>query len=224
MLSAKLIRQSKKSLLSHVGAGLFLILTACVAMPSIASAQEKKGRVITLEDAKRIAARKSISVRMAENDVEAQSASVTAEWGDFAPNLNLSLSPSQTYGTSFGQATGELNRQQVRRVSGRARAELTLFNGFANFASLDAAQHGLSATGRALSRTRRDVVFETTRRFLNFLKNREQVTVQRENLEARKKQLRKIEGLEEVGRKPISDIYQQQANVAEAERALLEAW
>jgi outer membrane protein len=221
MHGAAFIRQNRKTLTSRVAASLFLLLAICLATPPGASGQGS--RTITLKEAKRIASQKNVSVRKAENDVEAQSASATAEWGDFLPNLNLRLSPTQTYGTVFDQATGELSQQQLRRASGRAQAELTLFNGFADFASLRKAKRTLGAEEHALRRTRQDIVFEAVKRFLSVLKNREQVTVQQKNVESRRKQLQKIKEMRKAGSKPASDVYQQQATVAEAERALLQA-
>jgi len=59
--------------------------------------------------------------------------------------------------------------------------------------------------------------------YLNLLERREQILIQQENLESQRQQLVQIEEFTNVGSRPISDLYQQQAATANAELTLINA-
>jgi Outer membrane protein len=59
--------------------------------------------------------------------------------------------------------------------------------------------------------------------YISLIESREIIRVRREELEARQQQLRQIEEFVDAGSRPVSDRYQEEANVAEAEQQLLQA-
>src|SRR5690606_28602094 len=89
--------------------------------------------------------------------------------------------------------------------------------------SLERARHERDASEYSYDRARQDVVFDVVDRFLLYVNAREQVGIQQENLESQRQQLQQIEEFVNVGSRPISDLYQQQALTAQAELGVLNA-
>lgn len=198
-------------------------LVVCLAflLPLRAAAQD--ARTITINDAIDIALERNVTLRQVSNNLDAQSAQVLAERGDFLPNLSLSLTPVQRYGTTFDQTAGTFTNEQTQSFSGNVRTNLNLFNGFADVASLNQAQQTLEQRSQTVERARQTVVFDVVSTFLDVISNREQIRIREENLESQEQQLEQIREFTRVGSRPISDLYQQEAAVAQAEFQLLEA-
>jgi outer membrane protein len=74
-----------------------------------------------------------------------------------------------------------------------------------------------------LERARQTVVFQVLTGYLGMIEAQEQVRVHEENLSAQEEQERQVQALVDGGARPISDLYQQQANVASARLTLVEA-
>lgn len=198
-----------------------LLLCVLCMLPSRAFAQE--ARTISIDEAVDIALERNVTLRQASNNLDAQSAQVLAERGDFLPDLGVSLTPVQRYGTTFDQTAGAFTSEQTQSFSGTVRTNLNLFNGFADVASLNQAQNTLEQRSQTVERTRQTVVFDVVSTFLDVISNREQIRIREENLESQQQQLDQIREFTRVGSRPISDLYQQEAAVAQAEFQLLQA-
>lgn len=198
-----------------------LVLAATAFNFGTAYAQEV--RTITVEEAVRIALDRNVTLRQASNNLEAQSAQVQAERGDFLPSLDARLGPGQSYGTSFDQTTGGFTTEATQSLFGQVQSSITVFSGYANVATLNQARHTLDSRDYTLERTRQAVVFNVISNYLDVIANREQINIRQENLESQEQQLEQIREFTRVGARPISDLYQQEANTAQAEFQLLEA-
>ena len=194
-------------------------------------AHAQQARPTSTVDTVRIGFDRAISTALSQNtDLKRAQATlrqsqtqVQAEWIDFAPDLNLSLGATRSFGRNFSQLEGDVITRTTDQVGGNASSSITLFNGFENTASLNQAQSQAEADDLSLQRTRREVVFTVMNQYIALIESREIVRVRREELEARRQQLRQIEEFVDAGSRPVSDLYQEQANVAEAEQNLLQA-
>lgn len=198
-------------------AGLFL--TGALAL----TAQAQQARQITFDEAVRIALERNVTLKQTENNLEAQAAQVTAERGDFLPNLNFFLQPTQTYGSTFDQNTLGFISETTQSVSGSFSSSLNLFNGFADVASYRQAERVFDQRDYTYDRARQTVVFDVASTFLEVISNREQIGIREESLASQQQQLEQIEEFVNVGSRPVSDLYQQQAAVAQEEFQILEA-
>ena len=178
---------------------------------------------LTFDDAIRTALDQNTDLKRAQNSVRESETQVRSEWMDFTPDLSLSTDVTRRVGRNFSQVTGTFTTRSTDFVNMGARSSITLFNGYENVASLNQSQHQAQADQLNLQRTRREVVFTVMDRYIAMLESRELVRVRREELEARRQQLRQIEEFVDAGSRPVSDLYQEQANVAEAEQRLLQA-
>ncbi|MFB6248193.1 MAG: TolC family protein [Salinibacter sp.] len=214
-----------------VGAGLGLLLAVLIGPVSDSRAQPQQAPTpsvtdttqLTFDEAVRIALDQNTDVKRAQASVREASAQVQAEWMDFAPDLSLSSSTGYDFGRGFSQVEGEVVTQSRNSFNVSARSGITLFNGFENTASLRQANNQARASELSLDRTRREVAFTVMDQFIALLESREQVRVRREQLQALRQQLEQTQEFVDSGASPVSDLYRQQADVAEAEQQLLQA-
>lgn len=178
---------------------------------------------IVFDDAIRIALDQNTDLKRAQSDVNLTNTQVQAERMDFVPDLNLSSGVDRNFGRTFSQEQVGFINESTDNLDMNARSSVTLFNGFENVASLREAGAQAEASELDYQQTQRDVVFEVMNRFITIVENREILRVREEELETRRQQLRQIEEFVDAGSRPVSDLYQEQANVAEAEQQVLQA-
>ena len=79
-----------------------------------------------------------------------------------------------------------------------------------------------SASGNH-DRFKLDVIFLTLQRYVNTLISKEFINVEKENLEAQTLLLEKIDDFFKAGKKPITDLYQQKADISRSKLNLMDA-
>ena len=205
---------------------LSLLLFGLLALP--VSAQdgvpgEPDVRQVTFNEAVRIALEQNVVLRQSANNVEAQSIGVSESRAAFLPNLFLNTQSSQNYGRSIDPTTNDFSSEIYESFTTSASSGINVFNGFRDVARLRQNNLQLDAADTQYERQQQEVVFEVMSRYLDLLTRQEQVGIQEEALAAQEQQLEQIEELVRVGVQPISDQYQQQAQVASTELALLNA-
>ncbi len=197
---------------------LLCLLLVLAAAPLAAQPQE-----ITFDEALRIGLERNTALRQATNTAEARALDVGRNRAEFLPDLSASVRPTQRYGLAFNQTTGELNQETSESLDASVSANLNLFNGFRDQASLAQARIQSEAGELSLGRSRQDVLFNVANQFLQVLLNRELVGIQEENLAADRAQQEQIEQLVAGGVRARADVLQQEAQVAERELSLLRA-
>jgi outer membrane protein len=198
----------------------FMMLIATFAMSGSALAQGT--RTITFEEAVRIALNQNVSLQQVENTVELESRDVFQQRMNFLPDLSFFTSGSRGSGFTQDQAGNNIAFTN-QSVSGTISTQVNLFRGFADVASLERARYERDASEYSYDRARQDVVFDVVNSFLLYVNAREQVGIRTEDLESQRQQLAQIEEFVNVGSRPISDLYQQQALTAQAELQVLNA-
>lgn len=179
--------------------------------------------VISFDEAIRTALEQNTDLKRAQASAREATTQVRGEWMDFVPDLNVSGSVSRNFGRNFSQEQIGFITESTDYMNMNARSSVTLFNGFENTASLQEAHDRSEAAELDLQRTRREVVFTVMERYISLVESREIARVREEELEARQQQLRQIEEFVEAGSRPVSDLYQEEANLADAEQQLLQA-
>ncbi|HET6567443.1 MAG TPA: TolC family protein, partial [Rhodothermales bacterium] len=178
---------------------------------------------ITFDEAVRIALEQNISLQQAENQSELSSINVSRARMNFFPDLSFSTSTNQNYGRNFSQGEGRIISQSTQSLSLGASAGINIFNGFNDVATLQQARLNREAGELDVDRARQTVVFNVISDYLTLIADREQIKVREQNLASVQRQLEQIQEFTRVGARPISDLYQQQAAVANAELQLLQA-
>ncbi len=189
----------------------------------MAQSTSAPAETIDLTGALRLALERNLNLKQSANDVNLSHATVAQERANFLPNLNLSVGPSLRFGRAFDQSTASLTDQRSEGLSFNASSNITLFNGFTNIASLREAQLNEAATKNNFDRTRQGILYQTTSQYLQVFLNGELIRVEDENMEAQRQQLASIEAQYEAGNRPIADVLQQRAAIAQTEQRLIAA-
>ena len=203
---------------------LTLTLACCLGAVGSAQAQEAPApQEITFDEALRIGLERNTTLRQATNAAEASALNVSQARATFLPDLSASVTPTRNYGLSFDQTTGQLEQETTESLNAGLSANLNLFNGFRDQATLVRSRYQREASEFSLERARQNVLFEVANQFLQVLLNKELVLIQEENLAADSSQLNVINQLVEGGVRARADALQQEAQVAQRELTLLEA-
>lgn len=220
------------SLRTRSGAGsLLLALLVLLFLPYRQAAAQQSGtqpaeapvRVIGLEEALNLALARNLSLQQSANDVALSGTALNQQRAAFLPDLRLSATPSVRFGRGFDQTTGTLSDQRNEGLNLNASSSLNLFNGFGDVASLKEARLSLKATENNLERSREEVLYQTTAQYLQVFLAEALIRVEEENLAAQQQQLASIEAAYEAGNRPIADVLQQRAAIAQSEQRLIAA-
>jgi len=205
---------------AHRSVWLLAVLALTLA-PEFAQAQQ--ARRITFNEAIQIALQQNYALKVSANAVEQQSINVSRQWWNFWPNLNFSAGFSQNRGRAFIQDLGQIFTATTNGFNSSFSANVNVFNGFADVASLQQARYQRDARDLDFERQRQSVVFNVMSQYLDLIARREEVLIQEENLAAQQQLLTQIEEFVRVSIRPMSDLFQQQASTANAEATLLNA-
>lgn len=194
-----------------VGLLAFVTLTASAQVP-----QE-----ITFQDAVRIALDQNIQLRQSTNQLRLSEIDVRFARAAYLPSFNVNTGGGTNFGLSFDTNVGELRTTANSRFNVSAGTSLTLFDGFQRQSNLRQSRLTVTANDLSLDRQRQQVVFDVATQFLEYIVQSELIAVQQENLAAAQQRLAQIEEFVRVGTRPVSELYQQQAEVESAELAIL---
>ena len=198
------------------------VLLVCLLTLGVggAAAQEKN---LTLDQAIAIALQNNQDLKQVSNQVQVSRISLTQKKTNFFPDLRLSSSLSRQYFKTLDTGSNDYEGENSGNLNFNASSTLNLFNGFYDTASLQQSQLQLEAAQGSFSRSRQAIVFETMQRYIQAVLAKEFVKVEKENLAAQELQLELIEDFYNAGRRPVTDLYQQKAEISRSQFQLLQA-
>lgn len=206
----------------------FIVLTVLIPAlffsTAVSGAVPEKAR-LTLSECIEIALTNASSVKKAENAVRLEGSDLLKSYGQFLPKLSVSadytpLSLNRTYSDP---SIRSIEKTRTERVDLSVTTSLNLFNGFQDYASLQAAIQRKKAAGLSLSRARQIIVYDITQTYFQVLLNRELLKIANENLSSSRDQLQLTKRQYEIGIKPVTDYYQQQAETSNSELTAIKA-
>jgi len=178
-------------------------------------------RVITFQEAIRIALDQNSALKQTENAAALDQVDVTAARQQFLPDLQLAVRGSETYGRNFDSNEGRVVDQTTTNATIGLSSGVVLFDGFGNTATLKAAEFNRDAGTLDVQRARETIAFTVATNYLALISQQEQLQVQRENLYAQAALEQQIQTYVDAGARTIADLYQQQANAASAKLAVV---
>lgn len=213
------------------------------ATPAAAAAAPARDLpLLSIDDCVRIALESSPSLAISDERRHAASQDVTAAYGAFLPDINLSRSWQKSERTDFdvqqyetGQAlfysydsAGDSTLWFMQTLSPLGLADetintkykdwagsatLNLFNGFAKFSSLGSAKHQLAAAVATRDYTRELVVQDVVMAYYNLLRAEELLKVAFETRDQAAKELERTETYFRLGSAAKSDVLQQRVRL-----------
>jgi outer membrane protein len=193
-----------------------LTLLLCIFATS-QNAIAQTNNQITLEQAIEIALENNIQLQQAENLMGIQDANVRSAQADFLPNLNVGISGSRSTGRQFNPEVAAIRETTQKGLSGQISSNVVVFDGLRNIYTLRAAQNNRLTAEENIQRQRENVIFNTATSFLTVILDEELLSVAQENLETSRKQLELVKAQVEVGMRPMVELYNQEATVADNE-------
>lgn len=200
---------------TSIGAGMVALLG--LFAPADGRAQNAPARqVITYEDALRLAQQRNLALRQAENGVASDAVSVRQARSQLLPDVRFTTQGSQSYGRNFNQNDGAIVNTSAQTMNAGLSSSLTLFDGLKNVSNIRAAQANQSASEQSAGRVRQTAVFTVASNFVAIVTQQELLRVREEALTAAVEQESLVKAFVDAGKRPISDLYTQQATVASA--------
>ncbi len=195
----------------------FMVLLTVLLFPIKVSASPG-GEALTLKQAVTLALEHNQDLRTAGDKVESSRVTHDQDRWDYYPDLTARA------GADVGRNTRSTpDDSTYKSLSAAISSTLNLFKGYEDQASREKSRYTLESEKERYERTRQTVIYNTVTAYLEAVLKKERIRVAEENLADNLKQLEQIEAFYKAGRRPVTDVYQQQAEAANARLILLSA-
>ncbi|MFN8670370.1 MAG: TolC family protein [Gemmatimonadaceae bacterium] len=196
-------------------------LTTVTTVGAATSAAPRQ--VITYEEALRLAQQRNVALRQSENAAASDAVSVRQARSQLLPDLRFTTQGGQSYGRNFNQNDGAIVNTTTQTMNAGLSSSLTLFDGQKNLSNIRATQASQAASEQTVVRARQTAVFSVASNYVALVTQQEQLRVREEALAAQQDQEALVKAYVDAGKRPISDLYTQQAAVASARLDLTNA-
>ncbi|MFA6809948.1 MAG: TolC family protein [Desulfoplanes sp.] len=194
----------------------FIGLLIYGAFPGVAMALESGE--LGMAQAVQLAVEHSQDLKAAHKSVRYSSLSMEKEKNDYLPQVTGTLDNRVT--SNYGDSRAE--RDAYSSNVGVA-ISLNLFKGFADEASLESARQELSSSAYTALRQEQQVIFDTASAYLNVVKQSKAIDIATQNLVYNRQKEKQIKAFYDAGKIPVTDLYQQRAETADATSELITA-
>lgn len=182
------------------------------------SAQSKKW---TLEECVDYAIKNNISIKQSELDLKTTDVDKLEAIGGFLPTLNGNANYSMNTGASINPVTNQFQNETFKSMSASANSGIMLFNGLANWKTLQRAKLSKIANSYRLDKMKDDIALSIANSYLQILFNKEQLKVQKNQNLITKENIKRTQELIQAGSLPAGDIYELQATDASQEQQIV---
>ena len=185
-------------------------------------AQSTDIRIITIDDAIAIALENNYALKQAKNELDLADDLIFSEKADFLPSVSASMNGSRTTGQQFifdrfSEGFDPFVDISSQSISGGMNASINLFTGFTNILTLKSSQSNKESREQQYERAKELVIFNTATRYLQVLLDKELLAIAKQNLETSTTQLKQVQAQVELGARPMVDLFNQEAQVANDE-------
>jgi len=175
----------------------------------------------TLQECVEYALQNNISIKQTELDNQLSEIDKKDAFGNFLPSINGSASHSWNIGLNQNITTGLLENQTVQFTSVGLNAGIDIYKGLQNVNRLKRARLSMIASQYQLTKMRDDVSLNVANAFLQILFNKENLKVQKEQLQNNEKQIERTTELVNAGSVPRGDLLDMKATVASSQQAVI---
>jgi outer membrane protein len=184
--------------------------------------------IIDLNEAVRIGVQNNVNVEAIESSLDIQGFTTESVQGDLFPSLTFTGGWTRNHTFSKGGvifqngvpiAIGDQNTTSDN-FNLRLNSQLTLFNGFSNFRSVDLNESNYRKLTLDLEYAKREVALNVNFYYFDALKKEQAVLINRDNLADSQAQLERIRAFMDAGRSTLADVYRQEVQVAQNELTL----
>lgn len=196
------------------------VLLIILAIAGSLSAQEIQ---VSLKEAIEHAYKNDPNINKLENTIELQESNLRANYGNLFPDLKFSTGWTRSntvinnsYINQNGIPIPESN-ETSNNFSLSLRSDVTIFDGMTNFDKIDLAKQTKTQYQIQLRQLKQDIAVKIISSYITVLKNQQIVIINEATLADSRAQLERIKIFVEVGKRTLSDVYQQDVVVAQNE-------
>ncbi|MCX7832689.1 MAG: TolC family protein [Ignavibacteria bacterium] len=181
--------------------------------------------LIELNTAVKTAMKNNPDIKLLESNLEIQKLNIQNRKGELYPTLSLSSGWSRNNTFSKGGVIiqngipifiGDQSRWENNFFAGLS-SQVILYNGFANYESVELERQNEASIKINLEKIKYDLVINVYTKYFDVLKKEQIVRINEDNLVNAQNQLGKIKEYVKIGVKRESEIYKQDAQVAQYE-------
>ena len=176
----------------------------------------------TLEECIRYAIDNNVSLKQREQDEESRKIEMQASRTAWIPDLNTYFGQNMDFGRSTSREGVIVDRNSSSSSFG-AQLSMPVFNGFRIANTMAMRKMNFKAATEALNRAKDDLSLNVTSYYMQTLYDKEMLYIAELQVNLTKEQVVKTEVLVDVGRVPMSQLYDIQAQLARDEVALTDA-
>lgn len=181
--------------------------------------------ILDINTAVKTAIKNNPDIRLLDDNIEIQRLNIKTKKGELYPTISLSSGWSRNNTFSKGGVIiqngipifiGDQSRWENNFFAGLS-SQVILYNGFANYQSIDLERQNEASIKINLEKLKYDLVINVYAKYFDALKKEQIVKINQDNLVNSQNQLEKIKEYVNVGVKRASEIYKQDAQVAQNE-------
>lgn len=196
----------------------YKILVCLLFVVALSFSQQKKW---TLQECIEHALEHNISIKQNALDLKQSEIGKKDAIGNFLPTLNASGSHSWNIGLNQNITTGLLENQTTQFTSLGLSSNVVIYNGLRNMNQLHRSNLAVLASQYQLDSMKDDVSLLIANSFLQILFNKEQLKVQKSQLEVSTQELERTNELVEAGVLPRGDLLELKATFASQEQQMV---
>ncbi len=203
-----------------------IVVSFCLVILSFgvfAQTDSTNMRVLTFEEAVKIALENSVTVNTQRNNLQLSEAQRIGAYAGLAPTVNASASAARNDGNFFNSNAGQVVNGVTDNVSGSLSINLNLFTGFNQINTIRQFSSQLQAQNYLVHRTAQDAINTVSTQYLNVMLDKQLLIIAKENYEALNKQYLQVKEQVELGAKSPVDEYNQEAQARAAELRAIQA-
>ncbi len=180
---------------------------------------------LNFEEAVSRALAHNLDYQILVNNQEVVKKQATSAFASHFPAVSISSSFLRQTGQQFQQVEGEIvvTKETNNIVTPGLSLNMPIFNAGRRILDTQSAMLDRQAGENGLQRARQQVVFDVARRYMQVLLDQELLRIAQENRSSQQELLLQIEGFVDAGLRTVSDLYNQQAEVARVESLVLDA-
>jgi outer membrane protein len=180
--------------------------------------------LLTLDDCIKIGLEKSTEILKSNNAQKLTGVQLMAAYGQFLPDLNFGANYTFNGGKNLYTTTIPTlvdSRQNI--LTYQLMSSINIFNGLSDYSALKAATLTKSAAELNTQRVRQSIAFDIAQSYLQVVLDRRVTEYARQNLKTSTDRESQLTELTNVGRKALSDLYQQQAETSSDKLFLIQS-
>lgn len=196
------------------------IIAILLLFVAFGQAQDKKW---TLLECVNHALENNISIKQSELDTNLADIAKKDALGNFLPSLNANGSFGQNTGANINPATNQFENNTFESANGSISSGINIFNGLANWKTLQRAKLNQVASLYGLDKMKDDISLMVANSFLQILANKEQLRVLKGQNEVTKENIKNTQDLVDAGVLPRGDLLEIEATNATQEQQIINA-